>query len=61
MVGNSDHDTTYMRVGGDHGELQPWHQMCVEVVALAWNILMTIRSWSYKAFTEGNTCLPFWF
>jgi len=23
--GNSDHGTTYMRVGGDDGELRPWH------------------------------------
>ena len=24
-MGNSDHGTTYMRVGGDEGELRPWH------------------------------------
>jgi len=24
-MGNSDHGTTYMRVGGDDGELRPWH------------------------------------
>ena len=24
-MGNSDHGTTCMRVGGDDGELRPWH------------------------------------
>ena len=24
-MGNSDHGTAYMRVGGDDGELRPWH------------------------------------
>ena len=24
-MGNSDHGTSYMRVGGDDGELRPWH------------------------------------
>ena len=24
-MGNSDHGSTYMRVGGDDGELRPWH------------------------------------
>ena len=24
-MGNSDHGTTYMRVGGDAGALRPWH------------------------------------
>ena len=24
-MGNSDHGTKYMRVGGDDGELRPWH------------------------------------
>jgi hypothetical protein len=28
-MGNSDHGTTYMRVGGKDGELRPWHYMCV--------------------------------
>ena len=26
--GNSDHGTTYRRVGGDDGELRPWHFIC---------------------------------
>jgi len=26
---NSDHGTTYMRVGGDNGELRPWHYLYV--------------------------------
>ena len=28
-MGNSDHGTTYMRVGGDDGELRPWHYIYV--------------------------------
>ena len=28
-MGNSDHDTTYMRVGGDDGKLRPWHYIYV--------------------------------
>ena len=28
-MGNSDHGTAYMRVGGDDGELRPWH--CIYV------------------------------
>ena len=28
-MGNSDHGTTYMREGGDDGELRPWHYMYV--------------------------------
>ena len=24
-MGNSDHGATHMRVGGDDGELRPWH------------------------------------
>ena len=24
-MGNSDHGTAYIRVGGDDGELRPWH------------------------------------
>ena len=28
-MGNSDHGTTYMRVGGDDGELPPWHYIYV--------------------------------
>jgi len=28
-MGNSDHGTTYMRVGGDDGELRPWHDVYV--------------------------------
>ena len=28
-MGNSDHDTTKMRVGGDNGELRPGHCMYV--------------------------------
>ena len=26
---NSDHGTTYMRAGGDDGELRPWHYIYV--------------------------------
>ena len=25
---NFDHDTTYMRVGGDDAKLRPWHYIC---------------------------------
>jgi hypothetical protein len=32
-MGNSDHGTTYMRVGGDNGELQPWHYIYVCSIA----------------------------
>ena len=28
-MGNSYHGTTYMRVGGDDGELRPWHYIYV--------------------------------
>jgi len=28
-MGNSDHGITYMRVGGDDGELRPWHYIYV--------------------------------
>ena len=28
-MGNSDHGTTYMRVGEDDGELRPWHYIYV--------------------------------
>ena len=28
-MGNSDHGTTYMREGGDDGELRPWHYIYV--------------------------------
>jgi len=28
-MGNSDHGTTYMRVGRDDGELRPWHYIYV--------------------------------
>ena len=28
-MGNFDHGTTYMRVGGDDGELRPWHYIYV--------------------------------
>jgi len=28
-MGNSDHSTTYMRVGGDDGELRPWYYIYV--------------------------------
>ena len=27
-MGNSDYGTTYVRVGGDDGELRPWHYIC---------------------------------
>jgi len=29
LMGNSDHGTTYIRVGGDNGELRPWHYIYV--------------------------------
>ena len=29
-MGNSDHGTTYMRVGGTDGELRPWHYVYVD-------------------------------
>jgi len=29
MMGNSDHSTTYMREGGDDGELRPLHYIYV--------------------------------
>jgi len=28
-MGNSDHGTTYMRVGGDNGELRLWQRIYV--------------------------------
>ena len=31
-MGNSDHGTTYMRVGGGDGELRPWH--CIYVYSI---------------------------
>ena len=34
-MGNSDHDTTYMRLGGDDGELRPWHYIYVYSITLS--------------------------
>ena len=31
-MGNSDHVTTYMRVGGDDGELRSWHYIYVNSI-----------------------------
>ena len=31
-MGNSDHGATYMRVGGDGGELRPWHYTNLEIL-----------------------------
>ena len=31
-MGNSDHGTTCMRVGGGDGELRPWHYIYVDSI-----------------------------
>ena len=65
-MGNSDHGTTYMRVGGDDGELRPWHYIYVysieskpkppplsgnEVYYTACSLLVILkRMFSFKSF-----------
>jgi len=48
-MGNSDHGTTYMRVGWDDGELQPWHLYVHSIES------RLIRRVIYEPRTQGGT------
>jgi len=37
-MGNSDHGTTYMRVGGYDGELRPWHYIYVHSIEVSGSV-----------------------
>jgi len=40
-MGNSDHGTKYMRVGGDDGKLRPWHY--IYVYSIERRLIMRVR------------------
>ena len=40
-MGNFDHGTIYMRVGGDHRELRPWHYIYVYSIEI--RLIMRVR------------------
>ena len=53
-MGNSDHGTKYMRVGGDDGELRPWHY--VHVYSHLQKLRQRARSCASRGFMGGHMC-----
>ena len=48
-MGNSDHGTEYMRVGGDYEEFRPWHYIYVYSIESR-----LIRTVTYLVFDEAD-------
>jgi len=55
-MGNSDHGTTYMRVGGDNGELRPWHY--IYVYSIESRLILRVRYDSHIRIQVKETETP---